>query len=295
MAFREIKYYFSEAFKSIWFNFIMTLSSVVTVTGCLILFGVFLLFSVNINYISEQIKDQCELQAFVDITYSESDAKGLRPKIEGVENIKSIEMETKDEAFENYKQMLGDDAVALEGLETEDFLRHSYKITLDDISQSQTVADEVAKVKGIADVRNRKDIMDKIFSFTSVVKTLSLYSMLLLSVISVLIISNTIKLAVHAREREIHIMKYVGATDWFIRWPFIIEGIIVGIIGAFLTLFVLSVCYGYVQKAVIDFLDIFELVSFKNIMNMLSLTLILFGALMGMAGSLLAVRKHLKV
>lgn len=295
MAFREVKYYFSEAFKSIWFNFLMTLSSVITVTGCLILFGVFLLFSVNINYISEQIKDQCELQAFVDITYSESEAKALKAEIEKIPNVKSVEIETKDQAFKNYKKMLGDDAVALEGLETEDFLRHSYKITLKDISQSQSIADKVSKIKGIDDVRNRKDLMDKIFSFTNVVKSLSLYSMMLLSVISVLIISNTIKLAVHAREREIHIMKYVGATDWFIRWPFIIEGIIVGIIGALITLFVLSVCYGYVGSALVGFLDIFKLVPFNNVMSMLSLTLSLFGALMGAAGSLLAVRKHLKV
>ena len=244
----------------------MTLSSVVTVTGCLILFGVFLLFSVNINYISDQIKDQCELQAFIDISYSEKDARALENKISAVENVKSVEMETKDEAFENYKEMLGDDAVALEGLETEDFLRHSYKVTLKDISQSQPTAAAIAKVGGVADVRNRKDIMDKIFDFTGMVKSVSLYSMILLSVIAVLIISNTIKLAVHAREKEIHIMKYVGATDWFIRWPFIIEGIIVGIIGALITLGVLGICYGSITAAASSFLDIFALVPFNSIM-----------------------------
>jgi len=273
----------------------MTLASVVTVTGCLLLFGVFMLFSVNLNYITQQVQSQCEIQAYINIDYTKEQAQALKDEIEKIPNVKEAVLETKDQAFENYKAMLGEDAVALDGLETEDFLRNSYKITLDDLRMSESLVGEVSKIEGVSDVRNRKDILDKIINVTDLIKSMSFYSMLLLSVIAIFIISNTIKLAVHAREKEIHIMKYVGATDWFIRWPFIIEGIIVGIIGAALAFLLTSVSYNYVYAALRSFLDIFDLRQPSSMVFLLISSLFSFGAVMGAAGSLIAVRRHLKV
>lgn len=295
LALRDIKYYFREAFKSIWHNGLMTLASVTTVTGCLLLFGIFLLFSININYITHQIESQCDVRAFININYTEEQAEKIREQAELVQNVDDVVLETKDMAYQNYREMLGEDAAALDGLETEGFLRHSLKITLFDIRNSDSVIEEVSKIEGVEEVRNRKDILDKIISFTSFVRSVSFYSMALLCAIAVFIISNTIKLAVHSREREIHIMKYVGATDWFIRWPFIIEGIIVGLVGAGISLGIIIAAYSSLYNFFNTFLYIFSIRPLSEIFSILLLAIIAFGGIMGALGSLIAVSRHLDV
>lgn len=297
LAFRETKYYISEGIKGMFHNFLMTLASVITVTGCLLFLAVFLIFTTNISYIADQIREDCKIQAYIDINSTDDEISTIKSKIENIEGVAAVELETKEQAFENYKDMLGSDAVYLDDMDNEDFLRDSCKVTLHDLSQSAQIIKSIKAVSGVADVRERQDITTKVFNVTKIIKTMLTISMVLLGVIAIFIISNTIKLAVFSRENEIHIMKYVGATDWFIRWPFIIEGIIVGIIGGGISLLISSAAYKYITGTFANsgIMDIFQFRSIGFVLPYLTIMLLIFGSLMGAVGSVIAVRKHLRV
>ncbi len=296
MAFREFRYFCSEAFKSIFFNILMTLASVITVTGCLLFLGTFTLFSMNLSYIADQVQEECKIVAYVDRTYSESETRALADRILEMQNISGAELETKAEAFAGAQAMLAEGGISLDGLEDDDFLRASYTISVEDLEQSAATAEALRGLAGIEEVSEQQDITNNVLSTTSVIKVALMIAMGVLALIAVFIISNTIKLAVFAREKEIHIMKYVGATDWFIRWPFIIEGIIVGLVGGFISLLACMGLYGACANAIAASAWFpFELHAFSTISGSLVLILLLFGALMGALGSVIAVRRHLKV
>ncbi|MGN1098216.1 MAG: permease-like cell division protein FtsX [Clostridia bacterium] len=288
-------YSLKTAFSSLGRNAVMTIASIVTIACCLFLFGVFLLFAFNINYIGEQISAQCELQAYIDETVSDANEERILMEISSLPNVVVAEFESKEQAFENYKEKLGDMASALDGMEGEDILRSSVKVTLSDLTAADETAAAMAAVSGVAKVVNRRDIIQKVVNVTNVIKIGSLIAMIILLVTAVFIIQNTIKLSVHAREDEIHIMKFVGATDRFIRRPFVIEGVSVGIIGAAISIVVIAFGYNAAVTKLTEILDLFELYSFSQVALPLTGGLLLFGILMGAFGSRTAVRKHLKV
>ncbi|MBQ7036909.1 MAG: permease-like cell division protein FtsX [Clostridia bacterium] len=296
MAFRELRYFCSEAFKSIFYNILMTLASVITVTGCLLFLGFFTLFSSNLSYIADQIKEECKIVAYIDPALSEAEAKSVGSSILAVPNVSGAEFESKAQAFEGAKKMLGSSRISLDGMEKDGFLRASYAVSCKDLEKSAETAQALRTVGGVQEVKEQQDITDAVLSTTSVIKVALVIAMALLALIAVFIISNTIKLAVFAREKEIHIMKYIGATDSFIRWPFIIEGIFVGLVGGAVSLFSCMAIYGGITSAIANspFFP-FTLRSFGNISGTLTLILLIFGAIMGALGSIIAVRRHLKV
>lgn len=292
MAFRELRYYLGEACKSLWYNRIMTLTSIVTVTGCLLLFGVFMLFSININYIADQVMAQCEVQAFISKDSTDADLQRVKSQIEQLDNIEAVEAETQEQAFRNLQEMLGETA---SGLDDGTFLRPSCIIAIKDLSLVLETVDQIAEIDGVEEVKNRQDIVNGLLATERAVRIGGIIAMIFLSIIAIFIISNTIKLAVHARSREINIMKYVGATDWFIRWPFIIEGIIIGFIGGGIALLLSSLGYNWVVSAMTGFLNVFDLRTMSSLIGLLTAALMLFGGFMGALGSLIAIRRHLKV
>jgi len=292
---RNLKYYIKSASSSFIRNGIMTFASFITVTCCLFLFGVFLLFTMNMNYISEQIEAQCEVQAYIDINADETVQQNAYNEILMIENVLDAELETKDQAFNNFKQRLGAHASVLEGLEGKDFLRSSIKISLRDIRSSAETVKKISKISGIEEVKNRQDIVQKVIGFTDVIKSGSAIAMLILLAIAVFIIQNTIKLSVYAREKEIHIMKFVGATDHFIRMPFVLEGIMIGALGFMVSFVIISLGYNASIGSLQSLINLFEFVPLEACILQLSVSMAAFGVLMGAAGSGLSLKRHLKV
>ena len=295
LAFRGFKYYISEAFKSIWYNKLMAITSVITVMGCLLLFGFFLIVGINVNYITSQIEDQCEVQAYLPISYDDIQSNAVCEAIKANPNVKSVTLETKQQAFDNYSNTLGEDANVMEGLDPENFLPASLRIVPKDLSTLDELVSELTSIEGVEEVINHRETVNNVINVTSIIRKGCMLFTLMLAVIAIFIISNTIKLDVHARQREIHIMKYVGATDWFIRWPFIIEGIIVGIIGAIFAIIITLLVSSFALNSLSAFASIFKLRSVSQTMPQVGGILILFGTVIGALGSLVAVRKHLQV
>ena len=273
----------------------MTVASFITVTCCLFLFGVFLLFTLNMSSISRQIEAQCELIARIDIEADEQKQQSIYNKVLRLENVEDAQLETKDQAFNNFKEELGADSDVLEGLEGKNFLRSSIKITLKDIRKSDETIQLLTSVDGIAEVENHQEIVDDVVRFTSAVKQGSAIAMLVLLIIAVFIIQNTIKLSVYAREKEIHIMKFVGATDHFIRMPFVIEGIMIGALGFIVSFVIISLGYNAAISSIASLINLFDFVPLQKCILPLALSMAGFGVLMGATGSGLSLKRHLRV
>ena len=289
------KYNFKSALSSFVRNGIMTVASFITVSCCLFLFGVFLLFTLNMNSISEQIESQCEIIARIDFDVSAQQQQDIYNTILNLENVKTAELETQEQALTNFKKELGDDAVVLEGLEGKRFLRSSVKISLKDIRKSEEAVKYIQKINGVAEVENRQDIVSKVVKFTAAVKKGSVLAMLILLIIAIFIIQNTIKLSVHARGKEIQIMKFVGATDHFIRMPFVIEGVMIGTLGFIASFVIITFGYNAVISSVSSIIRLFDFVPLQACITPLGISMALFGVLMGALGSGLSIKRHLKV
>lgn len=293
--FNSLRYYFSQAFQSVFKNKLMVFISITTIIFCLLLLGLAIIFGVNLKYISNQLEAQFEVHAFVDLSYTQEQAKSLESKIASVPHVKTAKFSTKEEALESLRGMM-DSSDALIGLEEDNPLQFSYKITLDNIRNASSVAEALKKIDGITNVSNRTDILNGITSFTSIAGHISLAGMIIFAIVAVFIISNTIRLAVMSRKREISIMKSVGATNGFIRSPFIIEGIVVGVIGGIISF--IPVYFGYNGvlswwSGIFSF-GMFKLVPLSDILILLLSVFLLAGCLIGAAGSMFAVRKYLK-
>ena len=295
MLLRKFNYQLKQAFSTMGRNKLMAIIAISTVMFCLILLGIAILFGMNLNFVSDQLQAQFEIQAYVEEFYSEDQALELGNEIKRIDGIKTIVFENKDQALENAHQMMDEDMLA--GLDGDNNpLRHCYKVTLNDINKAQSVANQLGNITGIAYVDNRTDIIGMINSVATGSSLISLVAMLLFSVLAIFLISNTIRLAVMARRREIEIMKLVGATDWFIRWPFIIEGALFGIVGGLVAL--IPLYFGYENIANtwnVNNGAMFKFLQFGDLHNLMVIVLLVFGCIIGSFGSVISIRKYLHI
>ncbi|MBR5536060.1 MAG: permease-like cell division protein FtsX [Clostridia bacterium] len=295
MKIRRPFYFLKNALIGMKRNGEMTVTAILTVTSCLLLFGVFMLLSANINYIGEQIRNQCQIQAYIDFDATEDEEMLVYSQVRSLPNVSECDFISKADAMEEYRDYLGADASAFDGLEGEEFLRSSVKVNMTDIEKAKELEAAIKNIPGIAKVSNRQDVVQRVIDVTDVIRTGSLAAMIILLLVAIFIISNTIKLSVFARKDEIHIMKYVGATAGFVRRPFILEGVMTGIIGGVISLVLIGFGYTYVIGLMKEFLDIFKLIPFSEILPFMVATTFIFGVLMGAVGSAIALVKHLKV
>ncbi len=296
MRIRTLEHFIVEGFTSVWVNRLMSLASIGIVFATLIIFGTFLLISSNINYIGEQIQKQQQIQVFIDENSSDEQAVKLGERIKAIEYVEECIFETKEKALQKFKSQLGEErAQILEGLENDNQLRNSYIVKLKDIRYTEMTVDRISKIEGVVKVKNAQEVVDKLITVTNAVKISSLVLMVLLALIGIFIISNTIKITMFARRREINIMKFVGATDGFIRGPFIVEGMVIGLIGSLVALIFVVFAYNYAIGYFYQNVGIFRIKSFGEIINMISLVFVVVGTFMGAVGSAFSIRKHLRV
>ena len=296
MRIKGFRYAFTEAFKNIFSNGWMTVASVFTVMASLLVLGVFLVLTLNLNLIVGDLQGSYEIIAVVDEKTGEDGLLAIGRDIEKIENVNDAALDRKEDRLETLKEDFGENASLLDRYKDDNPLRDWYKVTLQDLTRSAETIDKLEQVDGVVKVIQNEDSINKLVSIANYIKQFSLWIIIALAIVSIFIISNTIKLTVYTRRKEINIMKFVGATDWFIRWPFIIEGIVIGIVGSCLAVAVILLCYhfllGVVQSINVMFL------SFLPFMDILPIVLISsfgLGAILGGVGSLISVRKHLNV
>ena len=295
----NFKYFVSEGCKSYTKNALMSLSSTVIVVASLIVFGLYLLFSMNINYIAEQIKEECEIRVWIDDSVEPESAKmqDIENQIKSIYNVKEAKFYSNEQAFKEYKEELGENAVFLDGLDDDNPLRDSFEISLIDLELAENTANKIKQIKGVADVNDNQTSVNKLIDVTNIIKNISFWFMIFLSALAIFIISNAIKITLFARRRDINIMKYIGATNSFISWPYVVEGVVIGLVGAVISL--VLVILGYTYFVNIDF-ALFEAINLEfctvgSVFLPLSAWFIGIGVLLGAIGSAVSIRRHLKV
>lgn len=304
MKIRSLKYILKESLKNAYRNKLMSLASISIISAALILFGVFYLILVNLNHNLDILYSQPQMQAYCLPTLTDNQVSAIETQIKNNKYIESYKMVTKKEAFEQFKKFLDNDksdeggANILDGYD-ESSMNVSFVIKVKDPQNSKLVASQLRALAGMENVKYSQQTIDLIFTVSKWVRIVSLVLIAVLLVISLFIISNTIKLTVFARRKEINIMKYIGATDWFIRWPFIFEGILIGLTGALIAFVLISYLYGFaeprVTKSLLTLGNGFEIMDFKYVWSTLVLFYMGVSALIGASGSVMSIRKHLHV
>lgn len=295
MIFRNIQYFLVQGFKGVVSNRLMSIVSIGTVIASLVLFGLCTLLGMNVNYFADQIKDQCQFNVYMKKDIDRDGLRSVASQLESIDGVESITLYTKEERFEKAKEDYDEQADAIDILEENNPLRDSYIVTLRDLSESTKVAQLAQQIEGVEEVTNRQDIIDKILKVTDFIHNLSIWLLVILVAISIFIISNTIKLGLFARRKEINIMKFVGATNWFIRWPFIIEGAILGVIGAALAAVIVIFVYSSMLGSFSEFLGSIELLSTSYALKIIIYSFLALGIGIGTIGSVLSIHKHLHV
>jgi len=299
MSIRSARNFFREAFGNLLKNGLMSAASIFVVTACLFLFGIFLLVTININFLGEQMENQCQLQVYISREASKGGMiQGISNQLKPLDNVSKVEFLTGEKMFADFKAGLSPDRLAsFEGLPA-DVIPDSFKITLKDITLSSETAKQIEPIAGVIRIENRQDTINIVNTITNAVHHVSIWVVLIFALISVFIISNTIKLALYARRKEINIMKYVGATDSFIRWPFMIEGMLVGLVSAVLSFFITQSVYMALLAAINSTPAISAMIhlkAFGEIWYILLGSYAVLGIAIGAVGSAVSIRKYLKV
>lgn len=291
-------YSLKETFKSLFRNRLMSIASISSVAASLLILGIILSIVININSFSEGVKHQFDsINVYLVEDLSRSEIIEIGNQMEDLKGVHSIVYETKEQALENMRIDFEDYSYLLDGLEYNPF-PNTYVINLDDVAYADSVVAKVKTFTGIEEVKYYKDLINQIIDITSYMRNIGLVLSLFIAAIATFIINNTIKLTINSRQREISIMKYVGATSWYIRWPFILEGTILGFVGALISTGLVYIIYSYSFKL---FSSQFYVVAAAYILNVETLLHevlylnILIGAGIGALGSMISIRKYLNV
>lgn len=290
------KYFVTESLKSIKRNKTLSLASIATVMATLFTFGVFLVAVLSIDNIVEQMGSNLQASIYLNDDIAANQITDIQNALQSIDGVKAIEFQDKAKAFQNAKDSFGEEGEELvKGLEESNPFSMAFVVTVNKSEYLSTVVNKVNNMPGIKKVKDVREIANKIDRWTQAIKVVGVSMFAVLMVVSIFLIGNTIKIAVFSRRREIGIMKYVGATDWFIRWPFILEGMFIGFIGSIFSIIILY--YGYRYLVFNRFVGnlFIQLISPTYILVSLAWKFILAGAAIGALGSILSIRKHLKV
>ncbi len=295
MKLNRFFYLIKEGIKSIFTHGFMSFASVTIIVACLIIMGSFALLSLNIDSMISDMEQDNEILAFVDDELSDEEAMAIQTRLEAVSNVSSVEFVSRQEAFESFKAEY-DDASRFDDL-PETTLRHRYVIHLEDLALMETTAGDIKAVNGIADVGAELEISRAIIVIRNVISLVSLVIIAILFVVSVFIMNNTIKLATYSRKEEIAIMKMVGASNSFIRFPFVVEGMILGLLGGGIAFFIEWGLYSLVTDKIMTSLvgGLVSVVAFEVILLPMLGIFLGIGLLVGVFGSSVAIRNYLKI
>ncbi len=303
MRLKTVKYIIKEGIANTWRNKLMCIASVAIVAAALVIFGIFVLIGSNIGFLGKQVESSQKIQAFMDADIEQNKIDELRSRIESLGLTSSIDFESKEKALENLKkrEMFKGHEKLLEGYDSENNpLRPSFILTLNKAEDGDRLVKQLEGMPEIQKVNYFKEVLDQVVRIMHITRVVSLVVLVLLSITSVFIIANTIKLTVFARRKEIGIMKYIGATDWFIRLPFIIESMVIGAVASIIALFTISKGYeaviGYISRRdASSEMGIPGLVGFNDVSTQLLIIYLVIGIGISCIGSVLSIRKYLRV
>lgn len=297
MRFNVINYLIKEGISNLFKNKKSTMSSLMIMCATMLVFGLFFVIGENINAFVENVAEAQEIRVIIDNTATETEIEEIGNDILSIEGVKGAEFVSKEDALDYMRDLVGEDLI--EGYEERNIFSVAYKVTLKNLEMNEEVQSDIRQLDHIKDIVSSNQTIAQIINLAKGVKAVTAGILVLLVIISVSIIANTIKLTVHARRKEISIMKYVGATNSFIRWPFLVEGVIIGVIAGTLSVAIIGVAYTGIanQLSETTFLEMlhWQLLNFKDMFNLILTVYLTLGIGIGMLGSSISMRKYLEV
>lgn len=297
MKARTFRRHIRESFKNLARNGWMTFASVSAVTVTLLLVGVFFVIMMNLNKVATTIEEDVEIRVHIDVAANEQDKEALHRKIEQVSQVKSVSYSPKENELESLIDSLGEEGEAFKLFEQDNPLNDVFVVKTKEPTDTMQVATKIEKMNYVALVKYGQGKVEQLFKVINVSRNVGLVLIIGLLFTAMFLISNTIKITIVARRREIEIMRLVGATNAFIKWPFFLEGLWLGILGSIFPIAALSAIYYYAfdilqEKLKNHFITLLE---FNPFVYQLSGVLLVMGAAIGIWGSLMSVRKFLRV
>lgn len=291
----NVGYLTKEGVRNVWSNRLMSVASIAVLTSCLLLIGVAVMLFANINMALEDVQEQNIIMVYLDDNISEEDINTVGQDIRMISDIESAEFVSKEDAYQSQLESLGDDAKLMEGLE-ENPLPDSYEVYLKTLDHYDTVQDSLKAIDHVSSVRGNSDLAEQVRQISRAVTIVSIGIIIMLLAVSLFIIANTVRVTMYNRRLEISIMKAVGATNWFIRWPFIIEGVIIGIVSGFVSELLV---FGLYELALKNIGNVFSMlggaaIPFSAYAVKMLIAFILVGILAGAVGSIVSMARYLK-
>lgn len=294
MRIRTLTYFFREASSNLKRNNSMSLASVGTVMVTLTILGMLFLALANLYNITNTVESKVEMRVFIREGVSEEERQAIGEKISKVVGIKKVQYVSRDTALRRLKKQLGENADLVKII-GENPLPDSYQIRVNDTSELKAIADVVTTFAGVEEVNYGQDFVDKLMAVSRLLMAFTIFSSIAAVTAVLFIIVNTIKITVFSRRREIEIMKLVGATDWFIRWPFILEGAIIGLFGGTLSVLTCAGVYKLATAKMYSSAPFIPIIFGGAVLGDLALIIVPFGMVIGVIGSAISIRKFLHV
>ena len=292
-------YLLGEGFRNVFKNKKSTGASLIIMCATMLIFGLFFVIGENVNYIMEEVEAQQGMQVFLNKDATEEQIQQAGEQIRAIDYVATAQYVSKEDALNSLKERFGENGDLLNGYYEKNPLKPSYVVTLTDLEQSDNVYAQIEQLDNVSNIEVRDKTIDALIGVANGIRIVSGVILILLIVISIFIIANTIKLTVHARRKEISIMKYVGATNGFIRWPFIVEGIIIGVISAMISIVLLGVSYNFAIDKLLDSsvatMVSFNLLTFSDMFALVLTVYLILGIGIGVIGSTISMRKYLEV
>lgn len=295
MKLRTGEYFIQEVLRSLRRNNWMSFASIGTVAVSLFVLGVFLILVLNMNRMASTLESQVQISVYLQDDMKKQARIDLQSDIEKMQGIDTVKYVDKDEAKERLSERLGDQKYLLDALGDKNPLPDAFEVTVKTPEMVETAAKAIERMDGVESAKYGQDVVEHLFDITRLMRIFGLVLMLLLAGATIFIISNTIRLTVFARRKEIAIMKYVGATDWFIRWPFLMEGIVLGCIGGILSAIALRSFYAAMAAKIYSTLAFFPLMPQYPFMNYVTVGIVLSGMVIGAIGSAFSLKRFLEV
>lgn len=287
-------YLVRQGFSNVWKNKIMFIASVLIVMTSMITLGIFTIIGENVKSFVEMMQNDQALIAYLDEGLDDATISGVKTKLSAISGVENITYESKEEAIKNAREKyFTDDTIDLSiGWEDDDIFTGSYSVYVTDLNQAETVKAEIEKIAGIRDVKFDQEAFATIQQISEGVKLVVLIIFVLLIAVSLLVVSNTIKLVLHARRKEINIMKYIGATDAFVKTPFLIEGVIVGVCGGLIAWLATDALYTSIQNFVNSSAITFQ---FVDLSNRILYTNLILGVGISCVACMISIKRYLRV
>ena len=290
---KGIGYLVKEGFKSVWNNRMMSLASIGVLVSCLLMTGLAVLLSLNVTSVVNSVGKDNKVTVFLNDNVNELQAvMEIGRELRNIENVSECEFYSKDEAIKELEEELGNLFDELQGENNP--LPHAFHITMEDLSKYDETVDKIVNTQGVYKVSHRSDVASKLTSLNELVTQIGLWIVIVLALISLFIISNSIRMTMYSRRFEISIMKSVGATNWFIRVPFIIEGEVLGLIAGLLSSGIIAFLYNGMIVAV-QYIIPFSKINYSDVAFPMTLSFILLGVVIGAIGAGISIGRYLKM